>query len=191
MTLCSGDGIVCVDLKGNKEWVRYSHHYESIDVGRLHPDLAGPQLAVDVTHGKKPYQDPLLCIDAAGRIFGRFWGIRVRQHFNVQWLGNGLEQIVIPSDLMIVDPARGTAIGRLLAPQPEDLVPLETQKARAAEHSHFGEYLYMGFSGDVTGNGRKDIVVHTNPGTCIWIYENKTGEQEDRDLGSGDNYTLY
>jgi hypothetical protein len=191
MTLCGGNGIISVDLNGNRQWVHYGLHYESIDVGRLHPSLPGPQFAVDTTHGKKPYQDPLQCIDATGRIFGQVWGKRVRQHFNIDWLGNGFEQICIPSDFMIVDPSKGTAIAQLAAPQPEDLVPLKKEKARAAEHGLFGEYLYMGFCGDISGNGRHDIVMHTNPGTSIWIYQNTTGSTRNQELGSGTNYTLY
>ena len=92
---------------------------------------------------------------------------------------------------MIVDPSKGTAIAQLAAPQPEDLVPLKKEKARAAEHGLFGEYLYMGFCGDISGNGRHDIVMHTNPGTSIWIYQNTTGSTRNQELGSGTNYTLY
>lgn len=191
MTLCSGNGIISVDLEGRRQWFHQGLHYESIDVGRLSATMPGPQLAVDTTHGKKPYQDPLLCIDATGRVFGKVWGIRVRQHFNVDWLGNDLEQIVIPSDRVIVDPSTGTVVGRLDTPQPVSLVPLKEEKARAGEHKNFGEYLLMGFCGDVTGNGLEDIVIHTNPGTCVWIYENTTGKAANRTLGTGKNYTLY
>lgn len=191
LTLCGGGGIICVDLQGNRQWGHEDLHYESIDVGTMHTGLPGPQLAVDITHGETPYQDPLQCIDATGRIFGQVWGKRVRQHFNADWLGNGLEQIVVPSDLVIVDPSKGTAIGRLLAPQPEDLTPLGEERSRCSQHSLFGEYLYMGFCGDIVGNGRQDIVIHTNPGTCVWIYENTNGKTEASEPGSGRNYTLY
>jgi len=191
MTLCSGNGIVSVDLKGRKQWLHQGLHYESVDVGLFSTTLPAPQLAVDITHGNKPYQDPLLCIDATGRVFGKIWGIRVRQHFNVDWLGNGLEQIVIPSDRVIVDASTGTAAGGLATPHPENLAPLKEEKVRAGEHKHFGEYLLMGFCGDITGNGREDVVIHTNPGTCVWIYENTAGKAKKRALGTGENYTLY
>lgn len=191
MTLCGGNGIVSVDLEGRRQWLRQGFHYESVDVGRFSAMLPGPQFAVDITHGMKPYQDPLLCIDATGRVFGRVWGVRVRQHFNVDWKGNALEQIVIPSDSVIVDPSSGTVTGRLDTPQPTDLVPLKEEEARDASHKHFGNYLFMGFCGDITGNRRQDIVIHTNPGTCVWIYENTAGEAKKRALGTGKNYTLY
>lgn len=193
MTLCSGDGLIRVDLQGRREWFRQGLHYESIDVGRLRDDVPGPQLAVDVTHGQQPYQDPLLCLDAAGCAFGRVWGARVRQHFNVDWLGAGLEQIVIPSDRVIVDPAAGTVRGRLDTSQPVDLVPLTDgeESRRVGEHKLFGGYLLMGFAGNITGNGRQDVVLHTNPGTSIWIYENTSGTVAEHPLGAGANYTLY
>ncbi len=112
-------------------------------------------------------------------------------HFNVDWLGNGLEQIVIPSDRVIIDPSTGTVAGRLDASQPDNLVPLKEEKARDGEHKQFGEYLFDGFCGDITGNGREDIVIHTNPGTCVWIYENTAGTAKKSTLGTGKNYTLY
>ena len=192
MTLCGGNGMVCVDRAGRPLWSREGLHYESVDVGPLCTGLPGPQMAVDITHSREPYKDPLLFLDAEGRLFGRVYGLRVRQHFNIDWLGNGLEQTVIPTgDRVIFDAEAGEVIARLETPQPDDLAPFTAIGSRNRDHARFADYLHMGFPADMTGDGRQDIVLHTNPGTSVWIYRNELAKPTARHTGSEPNYTIY
>lgn len=193
LTRCGGDGIACVDFGGRLIWQHTGRHYESVDAGRLRDDVPAPQLVVDITHAKSPYADPLLFLDAEGGLFGRVFGLRVRQHFLADWLGNGFEQVAVPcGDLALVDPPAGAVAGRFLTPQPESLVPVGEVPSRSPAHRLFGEdYLHMGFAGNIAGDGRDDIVLHTNPGTTVWIYRNTRGAATDRPLGNEVNYTLY
>jgi hypothetical protein len=45
---------------------------------------------------------------------------------------------------------------------------------------------------DMTGNGVPDILLWANPGSVIYIYENKHGRKPETPPSSGsDNYTFY
>lgn len=192
LSLCSGAGMACVDCHGQLKWRHDGLHYESIDIGRFREDVPGPQIAVDTTHGQEPYVDPLLFFDAEGALWGRVLGARVRQHFNVDWLGNGCEQVVLPQgDRVIFDPQGGTVVARLDASPPEGTAPVTREASRSPEHSRFGEVLHMCFTADLTGDGRSDIVLWSNPGTAVWIYRNEQGQPHPTPLGSGANFSLY
>jgi hypothetical protein len=190
-TLCGDDAIVCTDGAGRVIWKHLAEHFESLDVGELTDHHPGPQIAVDTTHGQAPFEDPLWFLDADGKPFGRVFGLRVRQHRNVRWLGNGLEQVLVVQDGVLIDADQGEPVLRLAVPEPAGMRP-PNPSGREDEHKLFGDVLYKAFIADLDGDGIAEIVLSTNPATGVWIYKSDTAKPTTGlPLGTPLNYTLY
>ncbi len=171
-----------LDGTGRALWEIGGRHFESVDAGRLRADLPGPQLAVDIDH--VPYgQSETWLIDAEGAHFGTYVTGYGRHHRLIDWNGDGLDELVITNARGVYD-GEGRCIARLTAPDDEgfDRFAREREAAR-------GDPGPFGFVGDMDGDGRPEIVLHTD--TAVYVYASEAAAPNGRGLGTGRNWTLY
>jgi hypothetical protein len=92
LTLCGANGIAVIDGNGKTIWERASSHFESIDLGRVIPELPGLQILVDIDH--QPFgKGPLCLMDENGVLLGRINTDNARHHHLLDWTGEGLDEI--------------------------------------------------------------------------------------------------
>jgi len=179
LTCCSANDVVLVDGKGRTIWEITGHHFESADVGEVRPDVPGREIVVDVDH--RPYgESPTWIISEDGRRLGIVMTNYSRHHDLVDWNGDGVDEIVLGHARSICD-GHGRRVATLA---PAGLEGLN----RRAE----GDPEPFVFVGDVTGDGREDVVLHT--AERIEIYANPavgTPPKRRVRIGSGANYTFY
>ena len=81
-------------IDGKPLWERSGHHFESINIARIFPDLPGPQIVVDIDHRPKG-ESPLWVFDENGNRLGQIVSDYSRHHTPIDWNGDGLSEIVI------------------------------------------------------------------------------------------------
>lgn len=163
LTHCGGNRMDLLDGNGRILWSVTGVHFESVFFGELDKQLPGLEIVVDVAH--QPWgKEPLLVLDAQGRLLGRYTTLRSRQHRLVDWFGDGEDLIFCGQTRALLD-ARGRKRARFETPMPEGALGPDNSE----------ELRYMIHLADVTGSGRPDLVVSTVPGTAVWIYKNEKG----------------
>ena len=166
LTCCGDDNIACVDGEGRVLWERPGHHFESIQLGTIFPDLPGPHVLVDIAH--RPHgENPLWVLDSAGHQRGQIMLDNSRIHGLVDWNGDGNDEILVSAGHGIFD-YRGVRIGTFNTGAPGSVMLL----------------------GDMTGDGISDVTILTQEPASVHIFENKRGKTL-AELGCGVNYTLY
>ena len=176
LTCCGAGNIAMIDGNGKTLWEASGHHYESVDVGRVIPGQAGPQIIVDIDH--RPYgQSPMCILDDAGQMLGRLATNYSRHHALLDWDGDGLDEIVVAHSGGLYDHC-GARVATFATPGAE---PANVK----------GSYEKSMFVGDMDGDGVADLTI-TTP-RSIYIYRNLRGRKTDgpAQLGSGPNFTLY
>ena len=174
-TCCGANNIAVVDGHGKLYWEVSGHHFESVQVGRIHPLHPGPHILVDIDH--RPYgEGPLWVIDASGRRLGQIITDYSRHHRLVDWTGDGAAEIVVGGNQGLYN-HRGERIGTFLMPG----------SPPAKERS----YETSALVGDMTGDGVPDVLFITP--ARVYIYKNEWGRKPDGPavLGAGLNVTLY
>jgi len=170
LTLCTGDCVAMIDGEGHPVWSITGHHFESIDVGKICPDVPGKQIAVDIDH-RDVGVSPHWILDERGNLLGQIITDGSRHHTLIDWFGQGAESIVLATVAAMFD-GQGRKIARFDVPAAE--------VGRCAK-------------GDMTGDGREDLVLWADPASEVHIFRNETGKMPDRPapLGTGLNFTLY
>jgi outer membrane protein assembly factor BamB len=168
-TLCSAGCIAMVDGEGKLVWSLTGQHFESIDIGKVCPDVAGRQIVVDIDHCE-PGDSPLWLLDETGDLLGRIVTDYSRHHRLVDWHGCGVDSIVLGVAAAMFD-GNGRKVARF------DIAPTQTGMCERA---------------DMTGDGSMDLIFSSNPVTDVCIFRNECGKPAAGvALGTGDNVTLY
>lgn len=173
VTLCGDNCVAMLDGNGKLLWSRTGHHFESIDVGRVCPNIAGKQIIVDIAH--RPWgQGPLWILGEDGEWLGQIMTNRSRFHLTIDWDGSGVESILNAQTLALIDGS-----GKMT-----DIFELPGITGKTTIHC---------YKGDMTGDGIPDLLFHTSvPARVVYIFENENGQKvPDSQLGTGKNFTLY
>ncbi len=175
LTCCGANNVAVVDGNGKLCWERSGHHFESLQVGRLHPDHPGPHILVDIDHRTKN-DSPLWIFDAKGRQLGQLITQYGRHHRLVDWTGDETLEFVVAGSQGIYD-YRGKRIGHFVMPASP---PLDKR-----------DYETSALVADMTGDGVPEVLLVTP--NHVYIYKNKAGQKPDgpSPLGTGVNVTLY
>ena len=176
LTCCGANNVALVDGDGRVRWERSGHHFESVDVGRVIPGHAGPQILVDIDH--RPYgKSPLWVLDEKGRSLGQIVTNYSRHHCLLDVDGDGFDEILVAHDGGLYD-HRGRRIATFGTPG------LERNEGKPS----FEKSL---LAGDMTGDGAPDVLLATPD--AVYIYKNDRATKPDRPapLGTGANFTLY
>jgi len=168
LTCCGGNRLLMVDGNGDLIWSLSGHHFESINVGKVCPDVPGKQIVVDIDHRPRG-ESPLWVLDQEGDLFGQIITDGSRHHALVDWFGQGIESIVMGTAAALFDCA-GNKVTRFDATKVGLVV-----------------------KGDLTGNGVPDLMFSSNPASELTIFRNELGKppEDGVPLGTGVNYTLY
>ncbi len=177
LTCCGGNKLVAVDGAGKTQWEIGGHHFESIDIGRVHPQRSGPQILVDLNDN-----NALWVLDENGGLLGELKTGYSRFHTLVDWNGDGYDDIVVPYERGVFD-FQGRRIGTFAMEPQKDLFG---GKPRAE-----GEIGHIVLRGDMDGDGVADITI-TAPNK-VYVFRNEKGRKLEgpRTLGCGANFTLY
>jgi len=179
LTYCNGRRISMVNGVGELIWGISGRHFQSIDIGKVRPDLPGNQIVVDAA-SEYPEENGIWILDGDGNVLTIIPTTTGRIHRLINWFGGSADQILIAEDRTLYD-GYGNKLAMLETPVPKEAVGSD------------GELTHMAFTGDMTGDGIPDIVMYTNPGSMIYVYKNENGAKPHGDvpLGCGVNYTLY
>ncbi|MBN2475690.1 MAG: hypothetical protein JXB62_13845 [Pirellulales bacterium] len=175
LTCCGANGLAVVNGLGKVLWEATGHHFESVDVGKICADVPGMQIAVDIDH--QPWgRGPIWVFDENGRHLGRIMTNYARHHALVDWTGDGTQAIVVAEGRGVYD-----GHGRRIATFDMD----ETGATRSAE--------MLALVGDMTGDGRADVMLTTRSSSAVYIYRNERGRRPSTPVaqGTGLNFTLY
>jgi hypothetical protein len=182
VTCCGANLIALLDGSGKALWEIGGYHFESPDFGKLRDDVPGPQFVVDIDH--VPYgQYRLWLIGPDGTQLGTFVTGYGRHHRLVDWNGDGLDELLITNARAIYD-GHGSCVARLVVPGD----PRYDEFAGDRDFAQ-GDPGPFGFVGDVDGDGRPDVVLHTD--TAIYVFTSPGARSSCPHIGTGLNWTLY
>jgi hypothetical protein len=175
MTFCGANGLAMLDGNGQPIWEVTGQHFESVDVGRICPEVPGLQLAVDIDH--QPWgQGPVWVFDETGIVRTRIMTDYARHHALLDWTGDGVAEMLIAQPRALFD-----SQGRRVA-----MFALEARDDAAGEER-------LALTGDFTGDGVPDVLLTTRAMTEVYIFKNERGQRPNppAPLGTGVNFTLY
>ena len=183
LTCCGHRRLTVVDGNGGVQWEVTGHHFESIDVGRIHPERSGPQILVDlVPPGAGPNENALWVLDEGGELLGQLTAEYCRFHTLVDWAGDGCDEIVLPHSRGLFD-SQGRRIGTFA---------METQcDVYGGKPREEGETGNIVLRGDMTGSGVSDITITAPNAVYVFRNESDRASGESTPLGCGANFTLY
>jgi hypothetical protein len=147
LTALGGD-LLCRQRPGMTDF-----HFQSAWVGEVRPDVPGYEIMVDDGHAA-PARARVAMLDHRGRWLGAFYVSYPRFHKLMDWDGDGVMEIVIPSDHLLCD-GRGRPVVRL---------------ADAPELSARGAETPIPRIADVCGDGRDELVLFN--ADSILVYGN-------------------
>ncbi len=167
LTLCGANDIAVVDGLGNTMWEVTGHHFESINIGRIFPEIEGPQILVDIDHRPRG-ESPMWFLDEKGNHLAQIVSDYCRHHTLIDWTGDGFDEFVIADSRGLYD-QKGKRIATFDMPEGAKSI----------------------LTGDMNGDQIPDITLTTE--TAVYVFLNEKGEkfEEMRPLGCGVNFTLY
>jgi hypothetical protein len=170
-TYCGARLLGMLDGTGHLLWAHTGEHFESVDVGRILPDVPGIHLAVDIDKAD-PGDSPLWVVGEDGTVHTRMLGDYSRVHDLLDWTGDGIQDIVVAGYHGIFD-GHGNPLAAF------DVYP--------------GETIHTVLAADMTGDGVPDLLIGTEEGDAAYIFRNEHGTRPDppAPLGTGLNVTLY
>jgi hypothetical protein len=183
LTCCGDLRLMVINGLGEVQWELGGHHFESIDVGRVHPERPGLQLLVDLTpYGAARDENELWLVDESGEFLGRIQCDYCRFHTLVDWNGDGYDEMVSPYSRGLFD-SRGKRIGTFAMDAQKDVF--------GGKPAGEGEIGHIVLGGDMNGDGVRDVVI-TAP-DAVYVFANGSGRRLGTavPLGSGPNFTLY
>ena len=177
ITFCGGDRMALINGEGRFRWSVPGHHFESADIGKVCPDVPGPQIVVDVAHRDRG-DNPLWVFDQYGGPLGQIIADGSRHHLLIDWFGQGYESIMMATPRALFD-GHGNKVALFETPTPAG----ESEGRRG----------WLCVEGDMTGDGVPDLMLSTNPGSVVYIYKNENGKKTAgaTELGTEVNFTLY
>jgi hypothetical protein len=176
LTCCGADNIAFLDGNGNVLWEISGHHFESIDIGHIIPNHAGPHICIDIDH--QPYgRSPVWVLDEKGKLLGQIVTDYSRHHCLLDFTGDGIEEILVAHKGGLYN-HQGRRIGTFNTPGTE----ISGEKPKYEKSMHIG---------DMTGDGIPDVILATPYN--VYIYKNTTDRKSDKPLrlGTEPNLTLY
>jgi hypothetical protein len=179
LTYCNGRRISMVNGVGELIWGISGRHFQSIDIGKVRPDLLGKQIIVDVG-ADDPEENGIWILDGDGNVLTIIAREKCRTHRLINWDSADTECILISDDRALYN-GHGKKLVLFDTPIPQGAVPLEENAEMLA------------FTGDMSGDAIPDVVLYTNPGSVIYVFKNENDikPRGNVPLGSGVNYTLY
>ena len=178
VTACGADHMALLDGAGHVLWELAGHHFESVESGRLRRE-ADWDLVVDIDH--RPFgESPTWVLDAAGCRLGNYQTNYSRFHCLVDIDGDGLDEILLSHARTLCDGA-GNVRYRLDADRALDAT---------AGHGADGDPGPFAVVGDMTGDGRVDIVAHTESRAVVYANQGPP-VRNDLPVGTAPNFTLY
>lgn len=175
LTCCGANNVAMLDGTGGIIWEVAGYHFESVDVGRVFPDLSGQQIVVDIDH--QPLgNSPIWTLSEKGELLGRIVTDYSRHHCLLDWTGDGVDEILVAHNGCIYD-HNGRRIGVLAVPGGGLLGKSKGERSMLI--------------GDVTGDGVQDVLMVTPE--KVYIYVNRKGTKGSGPvrLGTEFNFTLY
>ena len=168
LTCCGADNIAAVDGAGRTLWEHAGYHFESINTGKLNPDIPGNQIVVDIDH-RPMGESPLWVLDESGNHRGQLMTDYCRHHKLLDWTGDGFDEIVLAYARGLID-----RHGERIATFATDAVHGSTAQI-----------------GDMTGDGIPDLTL--TAGDKVYIYKNENGVKREGPpmLGCGVNFSYY
>lgn len=171
VTCCGANMLAMLDGTGKALWERTGYHFESIDIGRMIPGLAEPQITVDIDHVAN--EGPLWIVGADNTFLGRITTDYSRHHALVDWNGDGLDEMVVAHNRSIFD-GTGRCIAVLQGPPG---APVD-------------EYEMSVVTGDFNRDGTRDIGLVTPQ--AVFVYANPSkASGKPLPLGTDFNFSLY
>lgn len=175
MTFCGAKGIAVIDGNGMMLWEVTGEHFESVDVGKICPEIPGLQLAVDIDH--RPWgQGPVWVFDENGNVHTKINTDYARHHALLDWTGDGVQEIVVAQSRTIYN-CTGKRIATLAMDEADDAAGEER----------------LVLTGDFTGDGVPDVLLTRRSIGAVNIYRNLHGQKPSppAPLGTEVNFTLY
>ncbi len=175
LTCCGANNIALIDGTGTIIWEVAGHHFESIDVGKVFPNVRGKQIVVDIDH--KPLgQSPVWTLDEKGKLLGRFVADYCRHHCLLDWTGDGVDEILVAHNGAIYD-YHGRRIGIFAVPDGKQVGQRKGERSMLI--------------GDMNNDGLRDVMIATVE--KVYIYINKKGKKGSEPVRPGTefNFTLY
>lgn len=172
VTFCGSGRIEVIDGLGRRMWGLSGHHFESIDIGRIFPDLPEKQILVDL-YVPSPDPYPVWVLSAEGDVLAEIITKDGRHHDLLDWNGDGLDEIVVAYEPLIYN-GQGQVIERLEVAEGDevrDCVPLH-----------------------LTADGPMYLALTTMTGNALYLYESPGGKLADGQpprVGTEMNATLY
>jgi len=176
---CCGDQKLClIDGEGRLCWELCGHHFESIDVGRVCPEVPGLQICVDIV---RPYgQQVLWVVDEQGRPLGQIATDYTRFHTVTDWTGEGIDQIILPHSRGVFD-GQGKRIATFAIDATRDLHDPQGP----------GEIGHIVLRGDMDGDGIADVTITAPAAAQIFKPPHRRRPPAPVSMGTVPNFTLY
>ena len=173
ITCCGAENIAMLDGCGKAVWELPGKHFESLDIGHFIPGMPGLQIAVDIDH--VPWGESYIwLLDEGGKQVGEFKTVYSRTHRAIKWDKSGLDRLAVGQPHAFYD-----AQGNVTAIFEMD----------GRDYSVQGSQGIKAIVGDMTGNGRPDLIIATDD--TAFIYQNTEGPVVGGPVGTGLNFTWY
>ena len=172
LTCCGANNLAMIDGTGKPLWEWAGHHFESVQIADISPDLPGNEILVDIDHRPRG-ESPLWVMSADGQPLTQIMSEYCRHHNLIDWTGDGCSEIVIAQ-------TRG-----LFNHEGERLATFQM----APEHLDSNELLVS--IGDMTGDRVPDVTISSLSAVYVYRNEKAVSLNDKAPLGCGPNFTLY
>lgn len=179
VSYCGANGMALINGAGETLWEVTGRHFESVDAGKIRPDVPGRQIVVDIAHERRG-EARLWLLDEQGNRLGEFICGGSRHHRLIDWNGDGLDEILIAQPCRLFD-GRGRCVARL---GPVDVPEMDTPSRPAGDPGP------LAATGDLDGDGRPEIILHSAKRVVVYRSE-QAAKLGTGTLGTGVNFTLY
>ena len=164
---CGGNDLALTGLDGELLWRQQpdimDFHWQTVHVGELRPDIPGQEIIVDEGWAR-PGRSRLTLLTERGEWVGCYYVSYPRFHRIIDWDGDGVMEVAIPSDDLICD-GRGRPIVALADGPSLGGPGVETPMCHVA---------------DVLGDGRDELVVFNAEEIAIYANPSEPKAKHER-----------